>query len=186
MFDCLLLYSQYMEQRLVFTIVYSRYLENLYSMNEQQLSFISSFFHYQISQRKFVFPPNNNIYQTDGWVDQQLETLVRKYLNCIYSQFLDLDSPYRPRALPPELAGKQHNSHSPRSRTEKSPWEDGGEIGGSRVHFPSTPVKYLADLRSRSNSQQYSSIYEDRRPKIEDIERSDGETRKPGVLKRPE
>ena len=50
---------------------------------------------------------------------------------------------------------------------------DGGEIGGSRVHFPSTPVKYLADLRSRANSQQDSSIYEDRRPKIEDIERSD-------------
>ena len=43
--------------------------------------------------------------------------------------------------------------------------EDGGEIGGSGVHFPSTPVKYLADLRSRANSQQYSSIYEDRRPK---------------------
>ena len=52
--------------------------------------------------------------------------------------------------------------------------EDGGEIGGSRVHFPSTPVKYLADLRSRANSQQYSSIYEDQRPKIEDTERSDG------------
>ena len=52
--------------------------------------------------------------------------------------------------------------------------EDGGEIGGSRVHFPSTTVKYLADLRSRANSQQYSSIYDDQRPKIEDIERSDG------------
>ena len=51
--------------------------------------------------------------------------------------------------------------------------EDGGEIGGSRVHFSSMPVKYLADLRSRTNSQHYSSIYEDRRPKIEDIERSD-------------
>ena len=51
--------------------------------------------------------------------------------------------------------------------------EDGSEIGGSGVHFPSTPVKYLADLRSRANSRQYSSIYEDRRPKIEDIERSD-------------
>ena len=50
----------------------------------------------------------------------------------------------------------------------------GGEIGGSRVHFPSTPVKYLADLRSRVNSQWYSSIYEDQRPKIADIERSDG------------
>ena len=52
--------------------------------------------------------------------------------------------------------------------------EDGGEIGGSGDHFPSTPVKYLPDLRSRENSQRYSSIYEDRRPKIEDIERSDG------------
>ena len=51
--------------------------------------------------------------------------------------------------------------------------EDGGEMGGSRVHFASTPVKYLADVRSRANSQQYSSIYEDQRPKIEDIERSD-------------
>ena len=52
--------------------------------------------------------------------------------------------------------------------------KDGGNIGGSGVHFPSTPGKYLADLRSRANSQQYSSIYEDQRPKIEDIERSDG------------
>ena len=52
-------------------------------------------------------------------------------------------------------------------------WEDGGEIGGSGVHFPSAPVKNIADLRNRVNSQQYSSIYEDRRPKIEDIERSD-------------
>ena len=52
--------------------------------------------------------------------------------------------------------------------------EDGGEIGGSRVHFPSAPVKRLADLRNKVNSQQYSRIYEDWRPKIEDIERSDG------------
>ena len=52
--------------------------------------------------------------------------------------------------------------------------EDGGEIGGSGVYFPSTPVKHLADLRSRANRQQYSSIYENQRPKIEDIERSDG------------
>ena len=52
--------------------------------------------------------------------------------------------------------------------------EDGGNIGGSGIHFPSAPGKYLADLRSRVNSQQYSSIYEDQRPKIEDIERSDG------------
>ena len=54
--------------------------------------------------------------------------------------------------------------------------EDGGNIGGSGIHFPSAPGKYLADLRSRANSQQYSSIYEDQRPKIEDIERSDGKT----------
>ena len=53
--------------------------------------------------------------------------------------------------------------------------EDGGEIGGSGVHFPSTPVKYLADLRNRANGQWYSSICEDRRPKtVEDIEISDG------------
>ena len=39
--------------------------------------------------------------------------------------------------------------------------EDGGNIGGSGIHFPSAPGKYLADLRSRANSQQYSSIYED-------------------------
>ena len=52
--------------------------------------------------------------------------------------------------------------------------EDGGEIGGGRVHFPLAPVKHLADLRDRVNSQRYSSIYEDHRPKIvEDIERSD-------------
>ena len=53
-------------------------------------------------------------------------------------------------------------------------WEDGSKIGGRGVHFPSAPVKHLADLRKRANSQQYSSIYEDRRTKIEDIERSDG------------
>ena len=52
--------------------------------------------------------------------------------------------------------------------------EDGSKIGGSGVQFPSAPVKHLADLRNRANSQRYSSIYEDRRPKIEDIERSDG------------
>ena len=52
--------------------------------------------------------------------------------------------------------------------------EDGGKIAGSGVHFPSAPVKRLADLRNTVNSQRYSSIYEDRRPKIEDIERSDG------------
>ena len=52
--------------------------------------------------------------------------------------------------------------------------EDGGKIGGSRVHFPLAPVKHLADLRNKENSQRYSSIYEDQRPKIEDIERSEG------------
>ena len=53
-------------------------------------------------------------------------------------------------------------------------WEDGGGIGGSGVHLPSAPVKHLADLRNRVNSQWYYSIYEDQRPKIEAIERSDG------------
>ena len=52
--------------------------------------------------------------------------------------------------------------------------EDGSEIGGSWVHFPSAPVKHLANLRNRVNSQRYSCIYEDQRPKIEGIERSDG------------
>ena len=53
--------------------------------------------------------------------------------------------------------------------------EDGSEIRGSGVHFPLAPVKYLADLRNRANSQWYFSIYEDQRPKIvEDIEKSDG------------
>ena len=53
--------------------------------------------------------------------------------------------------------------------------EDSNKIGGSGVHFPSAPVKYLAHLRNRVNSQRYSSIYEDQRPKIvEDIEKSDG------------
>ena len=55
--------------------------------------------------------------------------------------------------------------------------EDDSEIGGSGVHFPSAPVKHLDDLRNRVNSQRYSSIYEDQRPKIEDIERSDGKKR---------
>ena len=52
--------------------------------------------------------------------------------------------------------------------------EDVSEIEGSGVHFHSAPVKHLADLRNRANSQWYSSIYEDRRPKVEDVERSDG------------
>ena len=52
--------------------------------------------------------------------------------------------------------------------------EDGSEIGGSEVRFPSAPVKRLANLRNSANSQRYAGTYEDRRPKIEDIERSDG------------
>ena len=51
--------------------------------------------------------------------------------------------------------------------------EDGSKIGDSGVHFPSAPVKNLADLKNRANSQWYSSIYEGRKPNIEDIERSD-------------
>ena len=58
-------------------------------------------------------------------------------------------------------------------KTSDKDSEDGREIGGSRVYFPSAPVKHLTDLRNKANSQWYSSIYEDRRPKIEDIERSD-------------
>ena len=41
---------------------------------------------------------------------------------------------------------------------------------------PCTWVKYLANLlRNKTNSQQYPSIYEDRRPKsVEDTEKQDG------------
>ena len=53
--------------------------------------------------------------------------------------------------------------------------KDGGKICGNGAHFPSVPVKCLADLRNGVNGQRYSSIYEDQSPKIvEDIERSDG------------
>ena len=58
------------------------------------------------------------------------------------------------------LTERQWSGRWQRDRWEQSP-------------FPSTPVKHLADLRSRANSQQYSSIYEDWRPKIDDNERSD-------------
>ena len=57
---------------------------------------------------------------------------------------------------------------------------------GAESTSPLAPVKGLADLRNRANSQWYSSIYEDQRPKIEDIEKSDGETIKPRALKRTE
>ena len=48
--------------------------------------------------------------------------------------------------------------------------------------------KHLGDLlRNGANSQRYSSIYEDWTPKIvEDTEKSDSETIKPGAVKRPE
>ena len=62
-----------------------------------------------------------------------------------------------------------------KKKIEQQIWEDGGKIGRSGVHFPSTPVKWVADLRNKVNSQKYSSIYEDWRPKtVEDIEKSDG------------
>ena len=73
---------------------------------------------------------------------------------------------FQNNSTPPHLTHNYGNLHPS--------LEDGGEICESRVHFPSAPVKHLADLRNRANSQRYSSIYEDRRPKIEDIERSDG------------
>ena len=40
---------------------------------------------------------------------------------------------------------------------------------GAESTSPWAPVKCLADLRNRANSQWYSSIYEDRRPKIETL-----------------
>ena len=48
------------------------------------------------------------------------------------------------------------------------------QVGAESIS-PCARVKHLADLlRSRVNSQQYPSIYEDWRPKIvEDIEKTD-------------
>ena len=59
---------------------------------------------------------------------------------------------------------------------------------GAESTSPCAHVKQLADfLRNRVNSQWYSSIYEDWRPKIvQDIQKSDGETIKPGAVQRPE
>ena len=47
---------------------------------------------------------------------------------------------------------------------------------GAESTSPCTQVKHLADLlRNKANSQQYSSVYGDRRPKsIEDTEKTDG------------
>ena len=64
--------------------------------------------------------------------------------------------------------------------------DDGSKINGSRVHFPLHTGESLADLRNRVNSQWYSSIYEDRRPKIvEDIEKSDNKKFVVGNLNNP-
>ena len=59
---------------------------------------------------------------------------------------------------------------------------------GAESTSPCAQVEHLANLlRNRVNSQWYTSICEDWRPKIEeDIEKSDGETIKHGALKRPE
>ena len=47
------------------------------------------------------------------------------------------------------------------------------------------PVKSLADLRNGANSQQYSRIYEDQRPKIlEDSEKSDSKENQDGGIGR--
>ena len=59
---------------------------------------------------------------------------------------------------------------------------------GAESNSPCAQVKHLADLlRNKANSQWYSSMYEDWRPKIvEDIEKSDGEIIKPEAVKIPE
>ena len=45
---------------------------------------------------------------------------------------------------------------------------------GAESTSPCALVKGLGDLKNRANSQHYSRIYEDQRPKIvEDIEKSD-------------
>ena len=52
--------------------------------------------------------------------------------------------------------------------------EDVGKRGGSGVHFP-LHMGETDLLRNKKNSQQYPSVYEDRRPKsIEDTEKTDG------------
>ena len=56
-----------------------------------------------------------------------------------------------------QSGGSPNETVAVRNKQDK----DGGNIGGSGIHFPSAPGKYLADLRSRANSQQYSSIYKD-------------------------
>ena len=38
-------------------------------------------------------------------------------------------------------------------KRHRTRWEDGGNIGGSGVHFPSIPGKYLADLRNRGRKK---------------------------------
>ena len=54
-------------------------------------------------------------------------------------------------------------------------WEDGSELGGRESTSPWALVKGLNGLRNRANSQWYSSIYEDWKPKIvQNIEKSDG------------
>ena len=47
---------------------------------------------------------------------------------------------------------------------------------GAESTSPCTQVKHLANLlKNKANSQQYPSVYEDRRPKsIEDTEKTDG------------
>ena len=67
-----------------------------------------------------------------------------------------------------------HDLNAPIKR-QKSGGKMAARYVGAESTSPWALVKRLADLKNRANSQLYSSIYEDQRPKIlEDIAKSDG------------
>ena len=101
-------------------------------------------------------------------VSRILERKLRNYLKLLARS---LNNAFLPQTSSKECCPLPPAKGQGFQRTERVGrwWRD----RWNRVHFPSIPVKHLADLRSRANSQRYSSIYEDRRPKIEDTERSD-------------
>ena len=110
------------------------------------------------SQACFIFEGKAHIWNLAGLLGERNKEVLRNH-----TETFKISALKQHKSLPLDF-------HLPK-QVIRGGWEDGGEIRGSRVHFPSTPVKYLADLRSRAKSQQYSSIYEDRRSKIEDIKR---------------
>ena len=51
-----------------------------------------------------------------------------------------------------EATAKKQNKTKQNTQKQEGQ-EDGGEISGTGVHFPSAPVKRLADLRNRVNTE---------------------------------